>query len=172
MPLFRLLLIPLMGTIITACGTITISPPPPSTTPEIAEAILQNPTEMPGEKMGNQPDADVIYVKAVLGEDGTWTFHVTIEHPDTGWDDYVDGWDVLTLDGTVLKNNSSDPFTRLLLHPHESEQPFTRNQSGIVIPEGVSQVVVRAHDIVDDFGGQEILIDLTQDSGMGFEINR
>lgn len=123
------------------------------------------------EKTG-QADADVTYVRVVLAQDGTWTFHVTVAHPDTGWEDYADGWDVVTPDDTVLKVDIEDPFTRLLLHPHENEQPFTRSQSGITIPNGIPQVRVRAHDIVDGFGGQEILVDLEKQSGPGFEVER
>lgn len=122
--------------------------------------------------MNKTPDADVLFVKAILEGDSTWTFHVTVEHPDTGWDDYVNGWDVSTLDGTVLKVNSTDTFTRLLLHPHENEQPFTRSQRGIRVPDGITQLIVRAHDIIDGFGGREVFVDLTQDSGTGFEIQR
>jgi hypothetical protein len=29
-------------------------------------------------------NADVMYVKAVRAADDTWTFHVTVSHPDTG----------------------------------------------------------------------------------------
>jgi hypothetical protein len=76
----------------------------------------------------------VVYVRAVDGPDGTWDFHVTVRHSDTGWEDYADGWDVVTPDGTVLKSASDSPLARLLLHPHEDVQPFTPKQSGIVIP--------------------------------------
>lgn len=114
-------------------------------------------------------DANVEYVRAVNNGD-SWTFHVTVRHPDTGWDDYADGWDVVLPDGTVLKRNPDDPFTRLLLHPHETEQPFTRSQSGLVIPNGVTQVTVRANDIVDGFGGAEVVVDLTVASGENFVI--
>ena len=119
------------------------------------------------------PDADVIFVKATYNANSdTWIFDVTIQHPDTGWDDYADGWNLVTTDGEILKTNLDSPFTRLLTHPHVDEQPFTRSQSGIVIPEGVTQINVRAHDIVDDFGGAEIMVDLSQDQGAGFEISR
>jgi hypothetical protein len=111
-------------------------------------------------------------VRAVEAADGAWTFHVAVQHPDTGWEDYADGWDVLTPDGTVLKPDPDSPFTRLLLHPHENEQPFTRSQSGIVIPSGVIQVRVRAHDLVDGFGGREVVLDLTTLSGEDFEVER
>ncbi len=119
-----------------------------------------------------QADADVVFVRAVQAADGTWTFHVTVEHPDTGWEDYADGWDVVLPDGTILKRNTDDPFTRLLLHPHVNEQPFTRSQSGLIIPEGVTQVTVRAHDIVDGWGGREITVDLTQAAGEGYSVER
>ncbi len=117
-------------------------------------------------------DADVEYVRAERNPNGNWTFYVTVRHPDTGWEDYADGWDVVLPDGTVLKANESDPFTRLLLHPHVNEQPFTRSQSGLTIPDDVTTVTVRAHDIVDGFGGVEVQVDLTQASGDSYEVNR
>jgi len=120
-------------------------------------------------------DADVVQVRAVLDEDGTWTFHVTVSHPDTGWDDYADGWDVVTAEGDILKASTSDAFTRLLLHPHENEQPFTRSQSNVIVPivpDGVVILIVRAHDIVDGYGGNEVTVDLSSESGPGFVIER
>lgn len=123
-------------------------------------------------RISTSADADVTFVRAVESADGTWTFYVTVLHPDTGWEDYADGWDVVTPDGIVLKPDPDSPFTRLLLHPHENEQPFTRSQSRIVIPEGISQVTVRAHDLVDGFGGQEVVVDLTVTSGPNFEVER
>jgi hypothetical protein len=117
-------------------------------------------------------NADVEFVRAVEGADGTWTFRVTVRHPDTGWEDYADGWDVLTADGTVLKRDADSPFTRLLAHPHVDEQPFTRSQGGIIIPPGTNEVRVRAHDIVAGYGGREVLVDLTIESGPGFQVER
>ena len=117
-------------------------------------------------------NADVEFVRATQAADGAWRFDVTVRHPDTGWEDYADGWDVVTEDGLVLKANESDPFTRLLLHPHENEQPFTRSQSGIVVPDGVTVVVVRAHDLVDGFGGREVRVDLAGEGGSDFEVIR
>jgi hypothetical protein len=124
-------------------------------------------------------NADVLHVRAVQtggpapGEgQTTWTFHVTVEHPDTGWEDYANGWDVVTSDGQVLKPDPADAFTRTLLHPHVGEQPFTRSQGGIVIPAGVTEVHVRAHDIVAGYGGREVVVDLTQSTGPSFEVER
>ena len=132
-------------------------------------APTEPPVTQPAEGEGN---ADVMYVRAVQGQDGSWTFHVTVQHPDTGWEDYADGWDVVLPDGTVVKPDQDSPFTRLLLHPHENEQPFTRSQSGIVIPPGVTEVHVRAHDLVDGFGGRVVVVDLTAASGPDYEVER
>jgi hypothetical protein len=140
--------------LLTACRGATPSP---------------TPTSGGGNATGN---ADVTHVRAVQAADGTWTFHVTVSHPDTGWEDYADGWDVVTPDGTALKPDPESPFTRLLLHPHVEEQPFTRSQSGIVTPEDVTQVRVRAHDLVDGYGGREVTVDLTASSGESFEVIR
>ncbi len=130
-------------------------------------------------EMNGAGNADVVHVRAMQtggGEPGegqtTWTFYVTVEHPDTGWEDYADGWDVVTPDGQVLKPNPEETFTRTLLHPHVDEQPFTRGQSGIVVPEGVTELRVRAHDIVDGYGGQAVVVDLTASSGPNYEVER
>jgi hypothetical protein len=121
---------------------------------------------------GGMANANVLFVKAQLTGDATWTFMVTVEHPDRGWEDYADGWDVVLPDGMVVKPDPESPFTRLLLHPHETEQPFTRNQSGVKIPPDIEQVIVRAHDLVDGFGGKEVIVDLTVESGPDFEVVR
>lgn len=77
--------------------------------------------------------------------DGGWRFDVTVAHADTGWDHYADGWRVETEDGAELG-------TRVLMHPHVTEQPFTRALSGVAIPDGTARVVVRAHDGVHGWG--------------------
>lgn len=143
-----------------------------TTAPSPAPTALATETPPPAEGSEGQGNADVLQVRAVQDTGGTWTFHVTVEHPDTGWEDYADGWDVVTPDGTVLNPDPDSQFTRTLLHPHENEQPFTRSQSGIEISEGVTEVRVRAHDLVDGFGGQEVVVDLTADSGPNFEVAR
>ena len=83
----------------------------------------------------------------------SWTFSVTLEHGDTGWDDYADGWRVVTENGTELG-------LRALLHPHVNEQPFTRSQSGIVIPDGVIRVFVEARTNTDGWGAARFAVDL------------
>jgi hypothetical protein len=150
--------------------TITPTPVAEATaTPLPATAV---PTAPSPEMAENEANADVLNVRAVQAAGGSWTFHVTVFHPDTGWDDYADGWDILLPDGTVIKPDADAPFTRLLLHPHENEQPFTRSQSNILIPDDVTEVRVRAHDLVHGYGGRETIVDLTVESGPDFSVER
>ncbi|MFT6076553.1 MAG: hypothetical protein ACJAZ1_003488 [Yoonia sp.] len=69
-------------------------------------------------------------------------FSVTLSHPDTGWDHFADGWEVLDADGNSLG-------IRELAHPHVTEQPFTRSLSSVQIPDGAQVVYVRARCNVD-----------------------
>ncbi len=85
--------------------------------------------------------AEVVGIEAQPAAEG-WRFSVTLAHGDTGWDDYADGWRVELEDGTVIGE-------RPLAHPHVNEQPFTRSTSGVVIPEDVTQVYIRARTNVD-----------------------
>ena len=150
----------------------TPSPLSPTAFPTKEAAITPTSTD-PQPIPAGVPDADVLFVRATFDSaSGAWTFEVTISHPDTGWEDYADGWDVVGSDGTVYKPDPGSPFTRLLLHPHVGEQPFTRNQRGIKIPLAEIQVLVRAHDLRDGFGGKEVLVDLTLESGPDFEVIR
>ena len=98
-------------------------------------------------------EADVVKVEVVPGNSGTFTFHVTVAHEDTGWDHYADKWQVIGPDGALLGE-------RILLHPHVNEQPFTRSLSGVSIPDGIAKVTLRAGDSVHEFGGKEIEVGL------------
>ena len=80
--------------------------------------------------------------------------------------------DIVLPDGTVIKPDNTTEFTRTLLYPHVNEQPNTRSQSKIIIPEEVMKVRVRAHDIVDGYGGNEIAVDLKTEKGNGYEVIR
>lgn len=80
---------------------------------------------------------------------------MSLRHPDTGWDHYADGWRVETADGTVLA-------TRVLAHPHVNEQPFTRSQGGIVVPDGTRTVHIRASCNVDGWAETTTPYDLTR----------
>jgi len=75
-------------------------------------------------------------------------FSVTLSHGDTGWDDYANGWRIELADGSVLG-------TRVLAHPHVDEQPFTRSSS-ITVPNGVTEVFVRASTTTGGWSGNAV----------------
>ena len=99
-------------------------------------------------------EADVIGVEAWRAADGEYRVAVTMRHADSGWEHYADRWEVLTADGELLA-------TRVLAHPHETEQPFTRSLSGVRIPASVTEVRIRARDSLHGFGGAELRLPLT-----------
>ncbi len=101
-------------------------------------------------------EADVEKVRIAKERAGTYRFHVTVRHGDTGWKHYADKWDVVAPGGKVLG-------TRVLVHPHETEQPFTRSLSGVRIPRGVARVTVRAHDKVHGYGGKVVTLAVPRD---------
>lgn len=81
------------------------------------------------------------------------TFHVTLKHSDEGWKHYANRWTVLTPEGKELG-------VRVLYHPHVNEQPFTRSLGGVKIPDGVTEVIIRANDLVHKEGGKEMRVKL------------
>lgn len=98
-------------------------------------------------------EADVVGVQARQTSGGTYRFDVTVAHADKGWDHYADAFEILSSDGTVLG-------TRILAHPHETEQPFTRALGNVRIPKGTKQVTVRAHDKIHGLGGKTMRVTL------------
>lgn len=99
-------------------------------------------------------EADVI--KGTVTKNGeTYSFAVTVLHQDDGWKHYADKWEVVGLDGKVLA-------TRVLHHPHDKEQPFTRRLSGIMINPKIKKVILRTHDSVHGYGGRELMVSLPE----------
>lgn len=103
-----------------------------------------------GPSFGFAGEADVENVKVTqTGE--SYRFDVTVRHADQGWDHYANIWEVVTTDGEVLGE-------RVLAHPHDNEQPFTRSLSGVEIPKDIKEVIVRAGDSVHGLGGKEMRV--------------
>jgi len=94
----------------------------------------------------------IVNVEASKQSD-SWHFDVTLRHNDTGWDHYADEWRVLTEDGKMLGD-------RILYHPHEDEQPFTRGLSGVKIPTDIKKVYIEAHCKVDGWAKQKFEVTL------------
>ena len=98
-------------------------------------------------------EADVVQAKVEKGANGTYNFDVTIRSNDRGWDYYCDRFEVLDPDGKVLGG-------RTLYHPHETEQPFTRELYGVRIPAGLRKVMIRARHKPRGYNGETLTITL------------
>ena len=98
-------------------------------------------------------EADVVAATAMCDANRVCTFSVTVKHEDTGWEHYADHWRVLTVAEEEIGK-------RVLLHPHVSEQPFTRTLDGVSVPSTADQVVIEAHDNVHGYGGIKRTINL------------
>ena len=96
-------------------------------------------------------EADVVNAEVIRGDDGSFTFNVTVQHADEGWNHYADHWLILDKDEQVIA-------ARKLMHPHVKEQPFTRSLSYIEIPDEVSEVTIRAHCSVDNYTGKNMVV--------------
>jgi len=79
----------------------------------------------------------VVEAVTASGSAGAYQFSTTIRSPETGWERYADWWEVVDETGKLL-------YRRVLTHPHEDEQPFTRSGGPVAID--ADQVVwIRAH---------------------------
>jgi hypothetical protein len=100
--------------------------------------------------------AQVIFVKINKKDNNLYDFSVTVRHNDEGWDHYANIWQILDMKtGTILGE-------RILQHPHENEQPFTRSLSDVKIPKNIKKIIVRAKCNQHGFKGKQIIIDLNK----------
>jgi hypothetical protein len=104
----------------------------------------------------DQPFPDVIDVEVERSDDGTYDFAVTISSPYDTPERYADGWRIVGPDDTVYGEHQ-------LAHDHANEQPFTRTQSGVSIPDGVDEVTVEARDLENGFGGKTATVSVPTD---------
>jgi hypothetical protein len=109
--------------------------------------------------------AQVTNVKVSQSKDGSWCFHTQVRHNDEGWDHYADAWQVIDSKGNVLGE-------RVLFHPHDTEQPFTRSLCGVQLPSETSIVTVRAKCNLHGFGGQVVTVDLNASNGKNYSVTR
>ena len=108
--------------------------------------ILLSPSLMAGK-------ADVLSAQATKEPAGAWRFTVTVKDADQGWNHYANEFRISGPNGEIYG-------TRTLYHPHVNEQPFTRNLSGVRIPDNVKSVTISAGDSVHGYGGEVVTIDL------------
>src|SRR5690606_8334962 len=99
--------------------------PQPAPTPTVPSAAPVGAAQFP----------DVLAAELTRTADNTFTFAVTISSPYDTPQQYADGWRIVAPDGTVLGEHT-------LLHDHATEQPFTRTQSGVIIPSDILSVTI------------------------------
>ncbi len=97
---------------------------------------------------------EIVAVEATPSGTGTYDFAVTISSPYDSAERYANGWRVLSPDGDLLGEME-------LLHDHASEQPFTRVQSGVEIPERTARVLSEGRDLENGYGGKPFAVVLT-----------
>ena len=86
---------------------------------------------------GDPKIADVEIKRDREEQPGIFHIKVTIEHQDTGWDDYVDAWEIFAPDGQILGQR---PF----FEPDLEDGKTVSALSGVVIPEDVKTAIIRA----------------------------
>jgi hypothetical protein len=97
---------------------------------------------------------EIVAVEATPSGTGTYDFAVTISSPYDSPERYANGWRVLSPGGDVLGEME-------LLHDHASEQPFTRVQSGVEVPERTTEVLIEGRDLENGYGGKPFTVVLS-----------
>lgn len=87
----------------------------------------------------------------LTGDGDSYSLSVTMSSEYDTPDRYADGWRVLDPEGNELGAWE-------LGHDHAGEQPFTRTQSGLEIPEDVSEVTVEGRDQANGYGGGTVTV--------------
>ncbi len=134
-----------------ACGSdASGDDPPPTTLAPGIETTDPPTTEVPTsvavtQAAGEERFPDVLDASAERVAD-TWTISATLSSPYDAPERYADAWRVVGPDGTVYGE-------RILTHDHANEQPFTRSESGIEIPDDVTEVIIEGRDLEGGYGG-------------------
>lgn len=141
-----------LALVVAACGNAETTSTVASVTTAAAPAATTMTDAPPASAEPAAECAHVVDVTIERSGDG-FDFSATVASNDTGWEKYADAWQVWGPDGEIFGE-------RILAHPHENEQPFTRNLSAVQIPEGVAEVTVAARDLVLGFCGDVFSIEV------------
>ena len=97
--------------------------------------------------------ADVHVKRDSPNQPGIYHIKVTIEHEDTGWDDYVEAWEVFGPDGTLL---AARPF----FEPELERTAKVSALAGVVIPEEIKIVTIRARTYPVGLEGDPVEVEI------------
>lgn len=100
-------------------------------------------------------EVEILKASFAQNKQGNWNISVTLEHQDAGWKHYANLWQVVDDNNQVLAK-------RVLHHPHDDEQPFTRALKNVNIPSSVKVVFIEAQDLKHGWASSRLKIDLSQ----------
>jgi len=103
-------------------------------------------------------DVKVLAASIIHQSQGEYLINVKLQHPDTGWEHYADEWRIIDQHGNILAS-------RVLLHPHVQEQPFTRSLSKVKLDDSLTTLYIEAHDKKHGWAKEKLKIDLTKMQG-------
>lgn len=106
-----------------------------------------------GYSTGSTADADFpdVLEAGLTSAGDEYSLRVTLSSEYDTPERYADGWRVLDPDGNVLGSWE-------LAHDHAAEQPFTRTQTGLQIPDGVAEVTIEGRDLRNGYGGRTVTV--------------
>jgi len=95
------------------------------------------------------PDIESVDVEKI--DENTTDLSVTVSSPYDTPERYADGWRVLDQDDEVLGEHT-------LMHDHADEQPFTRTQTDVTVPDGTQELTVEGRDSENGYGGGTVTV--------------
>jgi len=95
------------------------------------------------------PDVESVDVEKI--DENTTDLSVTVSSPYDTPERYADGWRVLDQDDEVLGEHT-------LMHDHADEQPFTRTQTDVTVPDGTQELTVEGRDSENGYGGGTVTV--------------
>lgn len=99
----------------------------------------------------------VVQKVTVSGQDGSYTFSVTLKSPDKGCNQYANWWEVITESEELI-------YRRILGHSHVNEQPFTRSGGSVKIIV-TDVVIIRGHMNTSGYGKGEVAMKGSVETG-------
>lgn len=97
--------------------------------------------------------ADVKVKRDSPDQPGIYHIRVTIEHEDTGWDDYVEAWEIAGPDGELLG-------VRPFFEPELDRTQTVSALAGVVIPEQIKTVTIRTRSYPDGLVGDPVEVQI------------
>ena len=100
-----------------------------------------------------QRHPDVVSAKVTPRGGNRFDFDVTVSSPYDTPQRYCDAFKVMDAKGKLLGE-------RVLWHDHQTEQPFTRDLHGVLIPADLKRVTIQGRDQKHGYGGKSIEVAL------------